>query len=129
MSRTEEPGRRRAPSSPALTRRLRSTTGRQARAGGAAGLVLWRPRESSGCCPLHYRHASSRYTTVHLAFDICQGLGIALAMGIRPFIPALAVGALASGGVQIHFAGTDYSFLQSTGFLLAVVLCAVAVAI
>ena len=66
---------------------------------------------------------------MHLAFDICQGIGIALAVGIRPFIPALAVGALASGNVQINFSGTDYSFLESTGFLLAVVVCAVAVAV
>jgi hypothetical protein len=66
---------------------------------------------------------------VHLAFDIFQGIGIAIGLGIRPFIPALAVSALASGDVQIHFNHGDYSFLQSTPFLLAVVLCAVAVAV
>jgi hypothetical protein len=66
---------------------------------------------------------------VHLAFDIFQGLGIALAIGIRPFIPALAVSALASGGVQIHFQHTDYSFLQGTPFLLATVIGAITVSV
>jgi len=66
---------------------------------------------------------------VHLAFDIFQGMGIAAAIGIRPFIPTLAVGALASGSVQIHFSHSDYSFLQDLPFLLAVVLCAIAVAV
>jgi hypothetical protein len=64
-----------------------------------------------------------------LAFDIFQGLGIALAIGIRPFIPALAVSALASGGVQIHFQHTDYSFLQGTPFILIVVVGAIAVSV
>ena len=56
---------------------------------------------------------------MHLAFDIFQGMGIAAAVGIRPFLPALAVGALAAGGVEIHFSGTDLSFLQSAPFLIA----------
>jgi hypothetical protein len=58
---------------------------------------------------------------MHLVFDIFQGIGVAAAVGIRPFLPALAVGALAAGDVEIHFNGTDYSFLQSAGFLLALV--------
>jgi Domain of unknown function (DUF4126) len=66
---------------------------------------------------------------VHLAFDIFQGLGIAAAVGIRPFIPALVVGGLASAGFQIHFSGTDYSFLQGTPFLLAVVIGAIAASV
>jgi hypothetical protein len=66
---------------------------------------------------------------LHLAFDIFQGLGIAAAVGIRPFLPALAVGALAAGGVQIHFAHTDFSFLQEAPFLFAVVIGALALAI
>lgn len=64
---------------------------------------------------------------MHLAFDIFQGLGIALAVGIRPFIPALAVGGLASGNVELHFDRTDYAFLQSLPFLLGVVGGAIAV--
>lgn len=56
---------------------------------------------------------------MHLAFDICQGLGVAAAAGIRPFLPALAAGALAAGDIQIDFHRTDYSFLQSAPFLFA----------
>jgi len=57
---------------------------------------------------------------MHLAFDICQGLGIAAAAGIRPFLPALVTGALAAGDIQINFTGTDYSFLEGAPFLFAV---------
>jgi uncharacterized membrane protein YgdD (TMEM256/DUF423 family) len=56
---------------------------------------------------------------VHLAFDIFQGIGIAAAVGIRPFLPAVVVGALAAGDIQIDFKGTDYSFLEGVPFLLA----------
>ncbi len=62
---------------------------------------------------------------MHLLFDIFQGMGIAAAVGIRPFLPALAVGALADASVEIHFNHTDYSFLQSAGFLLAMAIGAV----
>jgi hypothetical protein len=55
---------------------------------------------------------------VHLAFDIFQGIGIASAVGIRPFLPSLAAGALAAGGVEIHFDHTSYSFLQSLPFVV-----------
>jgi Domain of unknown function (DUF4126) len=60
---------------------------------------------------------------VHLVFDICQGIGVAAAVGIRPFLPALVTGALAAGNVEIHFNHTDYSFLQSVPFLLAMAVC------
>jgi len=65
---------------------------------------------------------------VHLAFDIFQGIGIAVAVGIRPFLPTLAVGALAAGDIQIDFKGTDFSFLESGPFLLGVLLAAFALA-
>ncbi len=55
---------------------------------------------------------------MHLTFDIFQGIGIAAAIGIRPFLPSLAAGLLAAGGVEIHFDHTSYSFLQSLPFLL-----------
>jgi hypothetical protein len=58
---------------------------------------------------------------VHLVFDILAGIGIAVAFGIRPFLGALVVGALAAGHVVIHFKGTDFSFLQSVPFLLGMV--------
>jgi hypothetical protein len=63
---------------------------------------------------------------VHLALDIFQGMGIAAAAGIRPFMPALAVGALGAGDIQIDFHHTDYSFLQSWPFLLGMVVAAIA---
>jgi Domain of unknown function (DUF4126) len=62
---------------------------------------------------------------VHLVFDIFQGIGVAAAVGIRPFLPALVVGALAAGNVEIHFKHTDFSFLQSPGFLLALAVGAI----
>ena len=65
---------------------------------------------------------------MHLILDIFQGVGIAVAVGIRPFLPALLVGALAAGDVQIDFKGTDFSFLQGAPFLLGMVLGAVVVA-
>ncbi len=66
---------------------------------------------------------------MHLIFDIFTGLGVAAAVGIRPFLPALVVGALAAGHVQIHFNHTALSFLQSWPFLLGVVVAAVAIAV
>ena len=66
---------------------------------------------------------------MHLAFDIFQGIGIAAAAGIRPFLPSLAVGALAAGDVQIDFKGTDFAFLQGVPFLLAMVLGAILLAL
>jgi hypothetical protein len=65
---------------------------------------------------------------VHLVFDIFQGIGVAGAVGIRPFLPALVVGALATGDIQIDFAHTDFSFLQGAPFLLVMVLGAVLLA-
>jgi uncharacterized membrane protein YgdD (TMEM256/DUF423 family) len=66
---------------------------------------------------------------VHLVFDIFQGIGIAAAVGIRPFLPALVVGALAAGDVEIHFNGTDYGFLQSALFLLLLAVAVIALAL
>jgi hypothetical protein len=62
---------------------------------------------------------------VHLAFDIFQGIGVAAAVGIRPFLPALAAGGLAAGDVEIHFNHTDYSFLQGAPFLLGMAVGAI----
>ena len=62
---------------------------------------------------------------MHLAFDIFQGIGIAAAIGIRPFLPSVAAGLLAAAGVELHFDHTSYSFLQSVPFLLAMAICAV----
>ena len=51
--------------------------------------------------------------------DLLQGLGIAAAIGIRPFLPTLLVGALATQNLGLDFENTDFSFLESTGFLFA----------
>jgi hypothetical protein len=66
---------------------------------------------------------------MHLAFDIFQGIGIASAAGIRPFLPALAVGGLAAGDVEIHFKHTDYAFLQHAPFLIGMAVGAIALAL
>jgi uncharacterized membrane protein len=58
--------------------------------------------------------------------DLLQGLGIAAAVGIRPFLPTLLTGALASADLGIDFEGTDFSFLEEPAFLL-VMLALVAV--
>ena len=62
---------------------------------------------------------------MHLVFDIFQGIGVASAVGIRPFLPALVTGALAAGNLEIDFKGTDYSFLEHVPFLLAMLVLAI----
>ena len=64
-----------------------------------------------------------------LFLHIATALGLALAAGIRPFLPALAVGALARSHVLFDFLGTSYAFLQSAEFLLVVACLFVALAI
>src|SRR5215213_2873922 len=54
-------------------------------------------------------------------FDILTGIGLGAAAGIRPFLPALVAGAAASADVLIDFDGTDLSFLEQGGWLLAIV--------
>jgi uncharacterized membrane protein YgdD (TMEM256/DUF423 family) len=66
---------------------------------------------------------------VHLVFDIFQGIGISAALGIRPFLPSLAVGALAAADVEIHFTSTNYHFLQAVPFLSVMVAAAALLAI
>ena len=66
---------------------------------------------------------------MHLAFDIFQGIGVAAAVGIRPFLPALAVGALAADDIQINFSHSSYSFLESGPFLLVMVIGVVLLAL
>lgn len=54
-----------------------------------------------------------------LVLTIGTGAGLAAAAGIRPFLPVLITGALASADTGIDFDGTDWSFLESPAFLLA----------
>ena len=57
---------------------------------------------------------------------IGQGLGLALAAGLRPFFPALLAGGLASAGATLHVRHGDYAFLGSTAFLVVVAVALVA---
>jgi hypothetical protein len=57
---------------------------------------------------------------VHLAFDIFQGIGIAAAAGIRPFLPGLVAGLLSLAKFQIHFDHSKFDFLQQGPFLIVV---------
>lgn len=55
-----------------------------------------------------------------LFFYIGLGLALALAAGVRPFLPALLAGALASSkALGVHFLHGDYGFLKSPGWLVA----------
>jgi Domain of unknown function (DUF4126) len=58
--------------------------------------------------------------------DISTGAGLASSTGIRPYLPPLLAGGLARGDIGIDFDGTDFSFLESPGFLAAVVAVGVA---
>jgi hypothetical protein len=55
-----------------------------------------------------------------LIIDILQGLGLASAAGVRPFLPVLAAGAFASADVGVDFDGTPFAFLEAPMFLLIV---------
>jgi hypothetical protein len=55
-----------------------------------------------------------------LILDLLQGAGLAAAIGIRPFLPVLLAGALASADAGLDFDGTDFSFLEAWPFLLGV---------
>jgi hypothetical protein len=58
---------------------------------------------------------------VKLLLDILQGMGVSAAAGLRPFLPTLLVGALAADDLGVDFDGTDFAFLESPWFLLAIV--------
>ena len=59
---------------------------------------------------------------MEFVLDLLQGIGIAAAVGVRPMLPVLLAGALASGDVGLDFDGTDFAFLESWPFLLAAAL-------
>jgi hypothetical protein len=91
--------------------------------------------QSAGIRPaltaLLYRHAAPRYRSlfVDVTLAILQGAGLATAAGIRPFLPALVAGALATRDLGVDFTGTDFAFLETTAFLLAIVLVLIATVI
>ena len=57
---------------------------------------------------------------MHLFLDICQGLGLAAAAGIRPFMPAIVAGIFATANWGVDFTGTDYAFLEHPVWLVAI---------
>lgn len=57
---------------------------------------------------------------MHLLLDILQAAGVSAAVGVRPFLPVLAVGGLASADLGVDFDGTKFAFLESPWFLLAI---------
>jgi hypothetical protein len=63
---------------------------------------------------------------VRLFLDITQGMGLAGAAGVRPFLPTLLAGALGRADLGLDFEHTRYAFLESSWFLLAVVVLLVA---
>ncbi len=66
---------------------------------------------------------------MRLLIDILQGAGLAGAAGIRPFLPALMAGALASANIGIDYDGTPFAFLEAPVWLLAVVIAVIAVVV
>jgi hypothetical protein len=64
-----------------------------------------------------------RKPSVHYVLDLLQGVGIAAAIGIRPFLPTLLAGALAAANLGLDFDGTKFAFLESPPFLIAIVVC------
>jgi hypothetical protein len=61
-----------------------------------------------------------------LFLDILQALGVAAAVGLRPFLATIAVGALALGDVGVDFDGTSFAFLESPVFLAGMAVLLVA---
>jgi hypothetical protein len=57
---------------------------------------------------------------MHLFLDICQGLGLGAAAGVRPFLPAVLAGLFATANWGVDFDGTSYAFLESPVWIVAV---------
>ena len=55
---------------------------------------------------------------MRLLLDILQGAGVSAAAGIRPFLPSLLTGALASADLGVDFDGTQFAFLEAPWFLV-----------
>ena len=62
-----------------------------------------------------------------LFLAISQGIGTSIAAGVRAFLVALLVGALARANLGVDFEGTEYEFLEST-FWLALMLALIVMA-
>jgi hypothetical protein len=58
--------------------------------------------------------------------DLLQGVGLAAAIGVRPWLPMLLAGALAAANLGIDFDGTDFAFLESVPLLVLLAVAFVA---
>ena len=82
----------------------------------AAGQVVYRPGATA-----KVQHSDGRSCMNGLFFYIGLGAGLAAASGLRPFVPLLLAGALASGGaLGLDFAHGSFHFLQEGWWLLVV---------
>lgn len=61
-----------------------------------------------------------------LLIDILQGMGLACAAGIRPFVPAFVAGAAGRADLLVDFEGTDFDFLEHNWWLVAMAVLVVA---
>jgi hypothetical protein len=57
---------------------------------------------------------------VKTLLDILQGMGVSAAAGLRPFLPTLVVGGLATANAGVDFDHTSFAFLEAPWFLLAI---------
>jgi Domain of unknown function (DUF4126) len=64
---------------------------------------------------------------MHFVLDLLQGLGIAAAIGIRPFLPVLLAGILAAANVGLDYDGTPFSFLEQPWLWALVLVIVVAI--
>lgn len=55
---------------------------------------------------------------VNLLLDLLQGAGLGAAAGVRPFLPALVAGGLATANTGVDFEGTSFAFLEHEVWLL-----------
>ena len=63
---------------------------------------------------------------MRLLLDILQGAGLSGAAGLRPFLPTLLAGGLASADAGIDFDGTEFSFMEKPVFLIIIAVAAAA---
>lgn len=66
---------------------------------------------------------------MNYVLDLLQGAGLGGAAGMRPFLPTLLAGALASADLGVDFEGTSFAFLEASWFLLLLVLCVVVLSV
>jgi hypothetical protein len=66
---------------------------------------------------------------MNYVLDLLQGLGIAAAIGVRPFLPVLLAGVLAAANTGLDFDGTSFTFLEAWPFWVAVLVVTVVIAV